>query len=118
VAEVQVNGTPRDGWRRTGDDDTIRAFEADGREAWSVPAGGKVLQLSGDPSGGVVALVADRDGAGSGLRVLGPTGSGGGLIQDVSAVDRAPRWPGRLASRCCRTGRWWCRASSTATTCN
>jgi Glucodextranase, domain B len=75
------------------DHDTIRAFDSDGREAWSVPAGGKVLQLSGDPSGGVVALVSDRDGAGSGLNVFGPNGSGGGVIQGVGQFAIHPNGP-------------------------
>jgi Concanavalin A-like lectin/glucanases superfamily/Regulator of chromosome condensation (RCC1) repeat/Chitobiase/beta-hexosaminidase C-terminal domain/Putative Ig domain/Glucodextranase, domain B/Putative binding domain, N-terminal/Viral BACON domain len=48
-------------WESTGDaTDVIRAFQQDGREAWSAAAGGNVVQLSGDPGGGVVALVDDQ----------------------------------------------------------
>ena len=34
----------------------IRAFDVDGREQWAHAVSGRVLQLSGDPGGGVVAL--------------------------------------------------------------
>ena len=37
--------------------DIIRAFDVDGGEVWSIPTQGRVTQLSGDPFGGVVALV-------------------------------------------------------------
>jgi hypothetical protein len=54
--------------------DMIRAFEQDGREAWTAAAGGAVLQVSGDPSGGVVALVHDWEAFTNRLRIFGPHG--------------------------------------------
>lgn len=42
------------------DTDILRAFEADGRSSWSQSLEGKVLQVSGDPGGGVAVLVVDR----------------------------------------------------------
>ena len=42
-----------------GSSDIIRAVNADGTAAWSADTGGQVAQLSGDPAGGVIALVLD-----------------------------------------------------------
>ena len=39
--------------------DLIRAFDDDGREVWAASVPGPVIQLSGDPFGGVVALHGD-----------------------------------------------------------
>ena len=41
--------------------ETLRAFDTDGRELWAAEVGGDVWQLSGDPAGGVVALVVKGD---------------------------------------------------------
>ncbi len=50
--------------------DLIRAFDVDGREVWATPVLGRVIQLSGDPFGGVVAL------HGSTITGFTPGGSG------------------------------------------
>jgi hypothetical protein len=52
-------------------EDLIRAFDIDGREAWATRVPGRVIQLSGDPFGGVVAL--------HGGTITGFTPGGGGF---------------------------------------
>ena len=102
VQRIVQGATTIDGTHRlytyesTGEDDgqdVIRAFEADGREAWSAAAGGRVLQLSGDPSGGVVALVDDRPAYTTRLRVFGPNGSGGSGPVGVGPFAIHPNGP-------------------------
>jgi hypothetical protein len=102
VQRIVQGATTIDGTHRlytyesTGEDDgqdVIRAFEADGREAWSAAAGGRVLQLSGDPSGGVVALVDDRPAYTTRLQVFGPSGSGGGGPAGVGPFAIHPNGP-------------------------
>lgn len=59
--------------------DTVRVFDVDGAERWSVGTGGQVTQLSGDALGGAVALV------GSALTRLEPGGAAMPFASDVAS---------------------------------
>ena len=84
-------------WESSGEDsssDLIRAFNRDGTEAWSVNAGGTVVQLSGDPGGGAVALVEDRvTYTPQRLLIFGPNGGAGEGPRDTGGFALHPDGP-------------------------
>ena len=78
--------------------DLIRAFDVDGREVWATTVVGRVMQLSGDPFGGVVALhgstITGFTPDGSGFTV--GTDAGPGFAIDANGVAYYVRQGNRL----------------------
>ncbi len=70
--------------------DTIRMFDVEGAERWSIGAGGQVTQLSGDALGGAVTLV------GSTLTRLEPGGASVPFASDVASPGFAVHPDGPL----------------------